>query len=543
MSEKSDIIYSTIVSGIPGSPEALRAATDEVVTLNNATHTGTRDFIVANNIYPCFEWADLNAYYTWANDTSSVSQAFFYPSYQPNGIYGLQIAPSGSGFVYIIPLDENGNRLPDTSEHRWISTSPPAYAGDVVPAGSPIQLGLLGNINDESLYFSFFGKPAGYLIADYPSLSEYTLSLRTGSSDNYFLIEKLIDPDFIIDPESIAPTGGTGGTGGMFDYPYGAIPEPALPTYSVADTGMISIWNCTPAQLYMLANKLWSTNFFDNIIKNFQSPFDNIVSLQVVPFTVYGGTQANIHIGNYNTEVPSNKLSTTYFKIDCGNLALDGAYKTFADYSYTEIKLYLPYIGIVPLSPDDIMDKAINVKYNIDVFSGACVAYIRSYIRGQWTVLNQYQGNITTQYPITGANFASVYSGYMSSLTGALTSGAMLATAPANPAMTIGAAGTASNAINSTLMARPTYQRSGGVSSSAGLMSVQKPYLIITKPNFIQAKDFRSIKGYVSNLQCTIGNESGYLSATVNNEMLININCTDTEKDLIREALSEGVYI
>ena len=380
-------------------------------------------------------------------------------------------------------------------------------------------------------------------VNNYPSAKNYLYDCGVGDISSP-LSYMMLDESMIIDDGGGAPTGDEDGGGGLFDYPFTPIGEPALPTVSICDTGMISLYTVSPSDMYQLAQKLWSQNFFDTIIKNFQSPMDNIVSLHVVPFNVYAATQNNIIIGNYDTEIPSNLLTTTYFVVDCGIIELTGAYQTFADYApFTNLALYLPYIGIVPISPDDIMDGAINVKYHIDVFSGACVAFVMSLKRGQWTVLNQYQGNILTQFPITGADYTNVYVGAMQVANTAIQTGMQIATAPS-------AVNAVSNGLNGitqgfsqAMQAKPSFQRSGNVTSAAGFMSVQIPYLIITKPNYIQAKDFRALKGYVSNLQCVIGEQSGFISATVNNEKLTGFNATDEEKNMIRSLLSEGIYI
>lgn len=90
---------------------------------------------------------------------------------------------------------------------------------------------------------------------------------------------------------------------------------------------------------------------------------------------------------------------------------------------------------------------------------------------------------------------------------------------------------------------KPQYQRSGGVTSVAGLMGVRIPYLIISTPKYIMADNFRDIKGYTSNLKVTVKNESGYLQATADNSELSSIPCTDEERDIIRKLLADGIYL
>lgn len=341
-------------------------------------------------------------------------------------------------------------------------------------------------------------------------------------------IDELFNGNYDGNEGQIAPTGTTGGGGGTFFRPTYGVGIPSLPSVSVCDTGMVSVYSVSTAQLRSLGEYLWDTNFIEQIKKLFQSPLDNIITLQSVPLVsgAMRGTASNIIIGNVDTHIPSTlKLSTTYYKVNCGTITVPEIYKSFADYGgYVMIDLLLPYIGVVRINPDDIVNGRINVVYHIDVFSGACVAFVNCFTNGVWTVLSEHSGNITAQFPITGSNFASVYIGAINSI-GASLSG-----------NTIGA-------FNSAMNMKPSYARSGGVTSSSGIMGIQKPYLIFSSPKYIIADNFRDIKGYTSNLKVTVGNCTGFLQATVDNTDLEGIDCTRDELEMIRNALSQGIYI
>ena len=327
----------------------------------------------------------------------------------------------------------------------------------------------------------------------------------------------------------IAPTGGAGGGGGSFDRPDYEVGVPDVIQFSITDTGMISLWAPTSAQLQTLGNFLWSNSFYDTIIKNFQSPFENIITLQLVPLSRSQlTTQAGeIKIGNIPTGVNSAEVTKQFYKVSCGTLRIPEVYHSFADYSpYTPaLGLYLPYCGIIQLQPDEVISGRIKVDYQVDIFSGTCCAYVSTNTNGVWHVIQQRAGNCSVQFPITGANFASVYIGAVNSIS-SLASGNL-----------VGALGQAANI-------KPEYGRSGGITSTAGLMGVQYPYLIIEKPNYIIANNFRDVKGYTSNLAITIKNASGFLQATADNSELSGINrATSDELNMIRQMLADGIYI
>jgi hypothetical protein len=255
---------------------------------------------------------------------------------------------------------------------------------------------------------------------------------------------------------------------------------------------------------------------------------DNIISFQMVPLSVnqLSGSAGNINIGNLDSGLPAlKKLTTTYYEINCGTIKVDEYYKSFADYSpYVQMHLSLPFCGITQIDPDDCMNGYINVVYHVDVFSGSCVAFVRCFTHGVWTVLQQHSGNIIAQFPVTGRDYSNVYIGAINAIS-SLSQGNL-----------VGAMSSAANI-------KPSYQRSGGVTSVAGLMGVRMPYLIISTPKYIMASNFRDIKGYTSNLKVRIGDQSGFLQATGDNSELSSIPCTEEERAYIRQMLSDGIYV
>lgn len=327
----------------------------------------------------------------------------------------------------------------------------------------------------------------------------------------------------VYDSEGAAPTGEPDGGGGMYSRADFEIPVPPLPSVSICDTGMTSLFHVTTAEMQALGQYLWSSAFFDNILKNFTSPLENIISLGCVPFIAFTETPEDIVIGNLNSNLQAGKLSTSYYELDCGTIDIPEYYKTFADY-YATIDLYLPYIGKVSIPVDDVMAGSINVIYHVDVFSGACVAFIRCYTGRSWHVLQSHQGNVLTSFPISGANYTGVYSGLLRSASQF-------------------AVGNVMGGVESGLNTKPTYSRSGSIGSTAGLMGIQYPYLIFNTPQYIVAETFREMKGHTSNLTVTIGDETGFLSASVTNDDLIDFDCTVEELQMIADKLSEGIRL
>lgn len=445
----------------------------------------------------------------------------------------LQCNGGGQGTLVEV-YDNDNNRVP--SKEYYVAPSTFIY-NKWCPT-MPVYLCLLaipGDPPSGGIHLSFVGKVSPLKMVNWSGWWSDLMSLyaNTGGDREIQLMDELLDGKYL-DSEGIAPTGGTGGGGGYFSRPDEVVGVPSLPSVSVCDTGFVSLFNVSTGELQALANYMWDNNFFNSIVKNFSSPMENIIGLNLIPFNP-SGSPANIKIGNVDTGIASSKLSTSFYHVSCGQKNVQEYYRSFADYApYTpSISCFLPFIGIVSLSPDDCMNGSIKIDYNIDVFSGSCVAFISCNTNGVWHVLQQHQGTITSSFPLSGQNYMSVYTGLLGA-----------ASSFAGGAIAGNVAAGAVNAGAQMMNIKPDYMRSGNVSSTAGIMGTQYPYLIFTTPQYIMAENFRDVKGYTSNLKCSISSCSGFLQATADNSELSGITtATADELDMIRSLLSEGIYI
>ena len=315
----------------------------------------------------------------------------------------------------------------------------------------------------------------------------------------------------------------------------------SLPSITVANLGLFSVYSLTSAQVKNIAQKLWSDDFYNNVIKNFYSPMDNIISFGVIPVNsgnLSGSTQS-VYIGNYDTGITGKRLSDTFFTIDMGSVSVNEVYHGFADYEpYSQAWLYLPYIGTVELPLDDVArGGSIKVVYRCDAFSGACVAQIiATSPEAGSNLVQQHHGNILMYYPISGASYSSAYLGVIG---GAAAIG--LGAITQNP---MAMAGGAAAVINS----KPSYSRGGSVSSTAGWLGKQSPYIIKAVANTMEAKPlYKSLHGYVSNLDVRIGDVSGgFVKGTASYTNLSSIGAgkiSDEELNEIQSLIGQGIYV
>lgn len=362
--------------------------------------------------------------------------------------------------------------------------------------------------------------------------------------DTFYGINK-IDGPATQESDSDNPYGITVSQGGGGNGHYGDIdsvegtPIPNLPSITAAELGFITMYNPTRAQLIALSSFMWSGLFdLDTYKKLFSDPMESIIGLSIVPVAPTVAGSKNVMFGSIDSGVSMSYLSTQYVQFNCGSVTIEDYVGSFLDYSpYTKISIYLPYIGIHELSPDDIMNDTINVTYNIDVLSGACGAFISSSQKG---VLYSYNGSCISNIPLTSINFSSAIQNAVSAVCSGAATIAGIATGAA-PLTAAGVGGLLTSASNTALNSKPSIQRSGSLGGSAGILSVQKPYIIIERPNLSVPMNVQRFVGQTSNITAYLGNLKGF--TMVEYVHIEGVPATDDEIKEIEQLLKEGVYL
>lgn len=328
------------------------------------------------------------------------------------------------------------------------------------------------------------------------------------------------------------PGGGstTGGGTGNFDGTGDDIDIPGLPTLSAVDTGFITLFNPSTGQLQSLAQYMWSSGFDLNTFKKlFADPMDCILGLSIVPVAVPNGGSKTVSVGNISTGVSMTVAATQYVEVDCGTLNVNEYWGAYLDYDpYTKAEIYLPYIGTHPIAVDDIMGKPVRVVYHIDILSGACTAFVKC----GGSVLYEFIGQCSSSIPITGNDWTNVINGVLT-VAGAI--GTMVATGGASAPMAVGAI--ASTVTNSM---KPNVEKSGSMSGTGGMLAVQTPYLILTRPRQALPSGQNSFTGYPSFITENLGSLSGYTE--IERVHLEGINATEQELSEIENLLKSGVF-
>lgn len=313
---------------------------------------------------------------------------------------------------------------------------------------------------------------------------------------------------------------------------------PDLPTVSAADAGFITIYNPTIGQLRSLSNYLWNPNLFDveQWQKIFADPMEGVIGLSIVPVKPSLAGTIPVMIGNAVTNVSMQKVASQFVELNCGSVTVDPYVNCFLDYDYTKISIYLPYIGLRDLDAADCMGESIKVVYHVDVLTGGLSAIIQVGSKG---VLYQFNGNCATDVPITANNFSGAIQNAISAVANAGVIAAGVASGGSIAAM--GAVGLMGSAANTVINSRPHIQRSGNLGGSAGLLSVQKPYIIIQRPRLSVPAEINKFVGNTSNITATLGTLHGF--TMVEHVHFKGIDATTEELSELETILKAGVIL
>lgn len=311
--------------------------------------------------------------------------------------------------------------------------------------------------------------------------------------------------------------------------------SPIIPPVGSA-SALWSVYHPTQAQVNSFGAWLWTGDIITQIQQLLQNPMEGIITLHKVFAPPVDSGNGTIVVGRLDSNVPSATVTQQYVTVDCGSIDCYEEFGNVFDYApYTSVSIYLPFIGIAPLSVDDIMRSTIHVTYGVDVFTGACLAMIEVTRDGNTVNMYQYAGVASVEYPLTG----SVHSGLITGIMGMVGGFATIATAgAAAPAAVGGVAAVGAGALST---GRQSQSRSGNFSGNAGAMGIKKPYLIIERPQTKVAETFPELAGYPTNYSCKLGDCSGHV--VVKHAHIEGINATDTELEQIDSLLKDGVIV
>ena len=362
-----------------------------------------------------------------------------------------------------------------------------------------------------------------------PILGEFSV----GSGENYYIllgVSSAIDPE---DPNhgggSIGGGGGSGGGGGHFDDNSDSIYIPPVPrtiegkTFDYRNMGHFNNQftdGFLSTRLDDLADYLNDTNIFHS----FDERVEGVQSLKIIygygTPTVATSTQVTIR----GSEVPGlvcEKITSRYKRINLGSFNINEYFGSFLDYGpYTNIQLYLPFSGLYNIDPSLVVGAVDCELHALQDFYTGDIVYTLSVAKGTMeAVVYTFSGNTASDLPLTLTDYTNKIDAAKNILIGAGSVaasiiGAVATEGAATPMAVMGITGGAASigsGVKDAMKGSSGGRTVGTISGSKGIMSITKPYLIITRPKVVEARDYGSIYGYPCMLSYKLGDLSGYV--------------------------------
>ena len=321
--------------------------------------------------------------------------------------------------------------------------------------------------------------------------------------------------------------------------------EPDASHASAISSGFLKAYKVNASNLTQFGKCLYGDNMWAAIAGTLFRPMDFVISLNVFPCSPSVGSSTAIKLGHWDCTVANlgfdasgAPLTKQFVKESFGTLTVNENWGSFLDYTNTKVELYLPFIGVVDLDPNEVIGGTISLDYTIDFFTGMCVANVLCTksisiphkgipITAAQYSQHSYQGNCAVQIPVT----AESYSGMI----GALVNGAISGLS-GNPAGMI-------NAVGDMMMnITPQVSTKGSISANAGFCAVRYPYVRVTRPVPNIPASYQEVNGYPSYVDHTLGSCTGL--CVCDNIKLQGISgATESEMNRIIQMCKEGVYV
>lgn len=378
-------------------------------------------------------------------------------------------------------------------------------------------------------------------------------------------------PEDINSSPEVGPPSEEGGPGidgdPSFDDSSDPIEIPANPSIGVSEAGFVRVYKTGSQSLQTLGVELFPplqytppqplppssstteaivngfdmlTTFFANVPSFFDQLMANalinyVIDCHVIPVTPSGGTDEYIKVGHKTLTSQGKRIYNDYVNVSCGSISIAEYYKNFADF-ITTAKLYLPFVGFVPVRPEWFQSDTLKVDYKFNVIDGSFNAYVRSggkYVNNGdtgGTIVGQYAGNACIHLPITGVTYSNMAAGLVG----------------AGAGMAVGAAaGNIPSAATSAIAAVSSHgdiAQSNAYNGSAAFLGCRYAFLTIERPVSSYAKNYQHEIGIPANIYGKLSQVNGFVRMERVHVDGIS-GATSEEKEEIRKLLASGVIV
>lgn len=352
------------------------------------------------------------------------------------------------------------------------------------------------------------------------------------------------------DPYANAGEPGDSDTGGNYDGNTGHTdvtdPDEQFDIDGI-NSGFYTLYNPTKAQIKAFNDFLFQ-DIDDTLSQQLKrlvaNPLDYVLFIAMCHFHPnIKNSDQEIQFCGIDSGVTSHVINKQNQQIDCDWIYINekdicGGFMSYNP--YTQIQLFLPYIGIVDLNTDDVMGAYLHLVYTVDLMTGSCLAQLKAK-RDKRTatgdaelddIIGEYSGNVYQNMPISATDWRGLFQSVIQFAGGLIQAGS---------GNVIGGVASAANAVMSD---KVSVSKSGKLGANYGYMGGQIPYVIISRPIPAMPNGFSHREGLPTYKVGVVSDFKGYLEIdpdTVWTDKFDGI--TSEEASMLKSICNSGIRV
>lgn len=343
--------------------------------------------------------------------------------------------------------------------------------------------------------------------------------------------------------------------------------EENFSTSTITDTNIVSVYALTNNEVRDFSTYIWSNasqGLWQALAGQLQNPMDVILSLHTIPYANSDGTfvfstqSANIALAGIDSGIASHKVLKDNFQDFVGTVSLSSFIRhNFVDFPpYTELSVYLPYLGYVDLDLNDFRDRVgdddtLGLHYIVEPMTGNFIAKLTSFKKNykgvkddatsslNGSVMYSFSGNMARQLPLANRHFDIL--GGLAGIGSSLLMGGVQATMAKKPIG--GIVGGVAGAVGSVIdMMTPKVSHNGNLGGNFGYLDSNVARIIMRSTPYYIPSNYGLTTGYVVNsYYSSFANLLGLV--VIENWIPKNMSrATLEEITELEKLLKEGVY-
>lgn len=346
--------------------------------------------------------------------------------------------------------------------------------------------------------------------------------------------------------------------------------ELELDTPQYTGVGCFSTYYCmTMGQIRRFNDDMWTSDetWLTSVIEGLRfwgsNPMEAIMSLRLYPFDikdyVQTGSPVNIKLGRNVMPTAKGEIlsANSTVLLDLGSMFIKPVFNDFRDFApYTQMHLYVPFVGTITLNPNEFMYHIMNIKMVIDLTTGTCEVCVyadsRPMVYQTGTIAVDIPISLDTMSNLSSAIFSSILSmtgtAILNGAEGLISEGASFShgriTAEEDTsdvmAPKIGTE-TISNLAGQVFAGGSTISQSGKATPACCMANPLYPYLVVSTPMWERPENFDHTYGKICHTSGVLSNYYGYTICI--NVDTSSIQCTKMEQNLIKSLLESGVFL